>query len=138
MSEELPPRGTPRYFNQTYARGQSAVELAVEREVYGANVGVRGYTTIEQAELLAESLQLGPGKRLLDIGAGRGWPGLYLAEQNGCAAVLTDVPRTALTQALARASAKALEGRTACVQASGAALPFRARSFDAVVHTDVL
>jgi len=32
-------------------------------------------------------LGLGPAQRLLDIGCGRGWPGIYLAHQNGCQAV---------------------------------------------------
>ena len=55
--------------------------------IYGAN----GYTTAAQANLLAQRLDLGPGKRLLDVGSGRGWPGLYLAASTGCTVVLTDL-----------------------------------------------
>ena len=36
--------------------------------------------------------------RLLDLGAGRGWPGLYLAVRTGCQVVLSDVPLEGLRQ----------------------------------------
>lgn len=121
-----------------YGKGQSAADVAVEREVFGASVGIRGYTTIAQADELADHLALRPGMRLLDIGAGRGWPGLYLAERAGCAVVLTDLPFAALRDALVRARRQRLGGRCAALVASGSRLPFRPRAFDAIVHTDTL
>jgi hypothetical protein len=41
---------------------------------------------------LARELHLSAADRLLDLGSGRGWPGLYLAARTGCAVVLTDLP----------------------------------------------
>jgi cyclopropane fatty-acyl-phospholipid synthase-like methyltransferase len=110
----------------------------VERLVIGGDYGADGYTTVAQADELARRLELAPGVRLLDLGSGRGWPGLYLAKSTGCHVVLTDVPIEGLQVAAARAAAEGLNGRCAVVAASARDLPFAAGTFDAVVHTDVL
>lgn len=109
--------------------------LDAERGAIGGNVGVNGYTTIAQADLLADCLEVGPGSLLLDLGSGRGWPGAYIAERTSCRAVLTDMPRAALAVASGE-----FKDRTdvAIVQSTGANLPFPPRSFDAVTHADVL
>ena len=125
-------------FSDSYAKSTGSADRAVRREVIGADVGAHGYTTVAQADLLAERLSLGPGERLLDVGSGLGWPGLYLAERSGCEAVLTDLPAVALRNASIRARRRRVQRRCAFVLSSGRALPFRRRSFDAVVHTDVL
>ena len=127
-----------RRFAGTYAAAQTDAALLVERDVIGASVGANGYTTVEQADLLAERLDLRPGMRLLDIGAGRGWPGLHLAKRTGCEVVLSDLPPAALRDAAARARSDRLQRRSACVAASANALPFKPGAFDAAVHTDVL
>ncbi|MEX2247650.1 MAG: methyltransferase domain-containing protein [Dehalococcoidia bacterium] len=111
---------------------------AVELDVMGASTGVSGYTTPAQADTLAPALDLRGGMALLDLGAGLGWPGLYLASKTGCNVVLTDVPVPAMRKAAQRAAAAGISRRSACVVASGQAQPFRSRSFDRVVHTDVL
>ena len=91
-----------------------------------------------QADLLGDTLGLGPGERLLDLGAGRGWPGLYLAVRSACDVVLSDVPVEGLRLALGRADTERTSGRVAAVASSARALPFQPGVFDAVVHTDVL
>ncbi len=125
-------------FSAVYARPQTKAELAMEMEVFGASEGVRGYTTIAQADALAERLALRPGMRLLDIGAGRGWPGLYLARTTGCQVVVTDLPPAALHNGMERARRNRLGERCSFLVASGTHLPFRRQVFDAIVHTDVL
>lgn len=91
-----------------------------------------------QADTLAQGLGLSAADRLLDLGSGRGWPGLYLAARTGCAVVLTDLPLAGLRVAAARAAAEGLASRAEVVVSAASALPFRARSFDAVIHADVL
>ena len=125
-------------FIQEYAVPQTDLARQIEREVYGAAYGANGYTTVDQARLMAERLDLEPGTLLLELGSGRGWPGIYLAERSGCRAVLTDIPVNALKQSAVSAEQRNLGARCSFVTADGKALPFGTRSFDRVVHTDVL
>ena len=125
-------------FVERYGVGVVPAAVDVERAVIGAAYGANGYTTRAQADLLADELALGPGRRLLDVGAGRGWPGLYLAASTGCDVVLADLPMPGMRTARERALADGLGERVATVVASARNLPFRPESFDTIVHTDVL
>ena len=127
----------PQFF-EYYGRKPSRAERAVEREVFGTGWGITSYTTTEQAETLAEALRVGPGARVLDIGSGTGWPGLYLADRTGCRAVLTDVPRDAIRSAAGNAYRHGLATTCGFAVARGERLPFRPGTFDAVLHSDVL
>jgi uncharacterized protein YndB with AHSA1/START domain len=93
-------------FTDRYRLRCSPVRLAIETEALDADYGSTGYTTRAQADELARHLQLRPGDRLADIGAGSGWPGLYLAQQTGCHVIGTDLP----LDGLQRARARAIEG----------------------------
>jgi ubiquinone/menaquinone biosynthesis C-methylase UbiE len=131
-------RDTRQRFGDRYAEDRTDVVRLIERKVIGGDWGANGYTTVRQADVLARLLHLRPGMRLLDIGSGRGWPGLYLTARYGCQTVLSDVPAEGLRRALARADTEDVADRVAAVTSSARDLPFRAESFDAIVHTDVL
>ena len=87
---------------------------------------------------MATLLGLRPGSRLLDVGAGSGWPGLYFAKETGCDAVLVDLPFNELRAARKRAVRDRVLDRSRVAVADGSRLPFRDASFDAVSHTEVL
>jgi 2-polyprenyl-3-methyl-5-hydroxy-6-metoxy-1,4-benzoquinol methylase len=125
-------------FSQRYGEPRGDVVRAIELTVIGGDWGANGYTTIAQADELADILQLGTGSLVLDIGAGRGWPGLYLSSRTGCAVVMTDVPVEGLASARERAQYEGVDDQAWPVNASARDLPFTAETFDAVVHTDVL
>jgi SAM-dependent methyltransferase len=110
----------------------------LERSVYGCDYGGNGGTTRVEAERIARLLELHPGAKLLDVGAGSGWPGLYLAQLTGCDVVMVDLPLAALRIARERAAADGLVERCGAIVADGAALPFRDASFDALNHSEVL
>ena len=138
------PRGSSKFerekrveFAERYSLGHSEVLETIEREVIGGDWGANGYTTLAQADELAERLELDASKRLLDVGTGQGWPGLYLAKKTGCEVVLTDLPIEGLRAASTRARNERIRalGTTVC---SARHLPFRDRSFDALCHTDVM
>jgi len=99
---------------------------------------VKGYTTRDEARRMAMFLGLQPGIRLLDVGAGAGWPGLYFAKETGCDAVLVDLPLHELQVASKRASRDQISDRCRVAVAEGSRLPFRDGSFDAVSHSEVL
>ncbi len=110
----------------------------IERSNCGCDYGATSFTTLEQVKALGAKLALGPGRRLLEVGAGAGWPGLYLAKDSGCDVTLTDLPLEGLRRAKKRAEIEQLPGACAVAVASGAALPFRQGWFDAISHADVL
>jgi SAM-dependent methyltransferase len=125
-------------FQQRYGNRPSPTARRIEQRVIGGDWGANGFTTMAQADTLAGGLGLSAGDRLLDLGSGRGWPGLYLAARTGCRVVLADLPLEGLRVAADRAAAEGLADRVGVVAAAASGLPFRAGSFDAVVHTDVL
>ncbi len=131
MARRLDDQDNLEFFTETYARPRSDAKRQVERAVLGDEVGLNGYTTVEQAQALADHLSLLPTTRLLDVGAGEGWPGSYLARSSGCSLVASDVPLDALR------AAKGYLEQASAVSADGCALPFRSGSFDGVVHADV-
>jgi len=131
-------RETRDRFAERYAGEAAEVVRAVEEIVIGGDWGANGYTTRAEADRLGVLLGLDAGSSLLDLGAGRGWPGLYLAAATGCRVTLTDVPMEGLRHAVARARAEGVSTRAVAVVASARWLPFRVSAFDAVVHTDVL
>jgi len=125
-------------FAQSYEISSLSAMRAVERTVLGCDYGGTSWTTKKQAEQIVETLALRPGMHLLDVGAGAGWPGLFLAETAGCDVTLVDLPLNALGQAQERARDDGTDERVNVVAASGAALPFGSGSFEAISHSDVL
>lgn len=109
--------------------------LRAERKVIGGDYGASSYTTMDQADDLARCLRLTPGKMLLDLGSGPGWPGSYLVFSTGCTAVLTDPTLEGMAVAAERSRRDELD--TTMVVATGTALPFRDAVFDAVTSSDV-
>jgi 2-polyprenyl-3-methyl-5-hydroxy-6-metoxy-1,4-benzoquinol methylase len=135
VSDELQARAL---FQQRYGIAAAPLLCQIEQRVIGGDWGANGYTTMAQADQLAEGLGLSAADRLLDLGTGRGWPGLYQAARSGCRVVLADLPLEGLRVAAARASAEDLAARTSVLGAAASGLPFQVGSFDAVIHTDVL
>lgn len=125
-------------FARDYEIAQLPLMREIERCVRGCDYGATSWTTREQAEQLAARLGLGRGQRLLEIGSGSGWPGLYLAQLSGCDVVLADLPLSGLRIARERAVNDGLDGRCSILAADGAALPFADQSFDRIHHADVL
>jgi len=112
--------------------------LEIERAVCGCDYGSTSWTTRHEAERVGQLLGLNPGMRFLDVGAGSGWPGLYLARITGCDVTLVDVPMEGLRIAARRAAAEPLPGECWLIVADGAALPLKSAAFDAIGHSDLL
>lgn len=125
-------------FESVYARSQNPVMLRIERSVCGCDYGGNSWTTRPEAERMAAGLALRRGMRVMDLGAGSGWPGLYMAKTSGCELVLVDLPLTGLRIAMQRAVRDGLSGHVRATVADAAALPFPDGSFDAVSHSDLL
>jgi len=112
--------------------------LEIERAVCGCDYGGTSWTTRAEAERVGRLLALRPGVRFLDVGAGSGWPGLYMALITGCDVALVDIPLEGLRIAARRALAEPLAGACWIAVADGAALPLKNAGFDAIGHSDLL
>ncbi len=126
-----------RFAERHEASGRSG-PLAVEREALGSDYRATGYTTRAQADELGRLLDLRPGRLLVDVGAGCGWPGLYLADTFGCSVVSTDPVPEGAVAARDRIVADGLQDRAISAIATGDDLAVRNGSVDAIVHSDVL
>ncbi len=132
-----PPQDNFSIFRERYADPHSDVALRIEQEVFGHSSGVDGFTTLEEADALANVSDLGPQCMVLDIGAGRGWLAGFIAEASGCHVVSSDIPTEALMESDQRFSAQGLAGRVSTVAADARVLPFRRQGIDAAIHSDV-
>ena len=138
MPRDVDERALFDRFSKKYELIKSDLLQQIERSSCGCDYGATSFTTVEQANELGAMLGLEPDKRLLEVGAGSGWPGLYLAKETGCDVTLTDLPIEGLRIARQRAISDRLAGVSRVVVASGVALPFLEGWFHAISHSDVL
>lgn len=125
-------------FDLEYRLGLQPAMQEVERAVCGCDYGSTAWTTRDEADWIAAALGLGPGTALLEIGAGSGWPALYMGQTSGCDVVLTDLPLEGLGIARERAARDGLAGNCIALCADAALLPFDNDGFGAINHSDVL
>lgn len=126
-------------FSKTYEHlTRSEAMLQIERAACGCDYGCTSWTTRDEAEAVIGMLDLRPQKRLLEIGTGSGWPGLYLARRSGCSVAMIDLPLEGLLAAKKRAASDGTEERCWIAQADAVAPPFASNFFDAIYHSDVL
>jgi len=112
--------------------------LDIEREVMGSDYGATSFTTVDEANRIAQMLDLRQGVKLLDIGSGTGWPGLFLASTTHCHVTLIDIPVSGLRAASRRATEDGMSEDCLIVGGTGQSLPFRGDLFNAICHCDVL
>ena len=124
--------------NEEFRDAQSPVLQAITNQVCDCCYIGNSWTTRSEADIMIEHLRLRASHDLLDIGAGAGWPGLYLALQTGCAVTLLDLPEIGLQLAEARAEADGMTSQLSTVQGDAADMPFPSESFSAISHSDVL
>lgn len=127
-----------RRFASVYDRSRAPVMLSIERRVCGCDYGGNSWTTQVEADNLIRRLQLGPGVRLLDLGAGSGWPALYYSKMSGCEAVLVDLPEIGLRIAQERAARDGQSRLVTTLVGDATELSFPDSSFDVVTHSDLL
>ncbi len=125
-------------FADDYECSKLAAIKALELEVLGTDYGGTSWTTSDQARHVASSLALDSNSRLLEVGSGSGWPGLFLAKTTGCEVTLLDLPLNALKYAAERAASDGTAGRVHLVNGDATALPFNDASFNCLSHSDVL
>lgn len=125
-------------FDNFYQLSIHDVLRRIERYTCGCCYGGNSWTTEKQASFMGQKLGLSPLSSLIDIGAGAGWPGLYLSSISGCSLTLVDLPETGLKLAADRSIQDKISERVTTIVADAAELPFEDQSFDALSHSDLL
>ncbi len=124
------------FFDENFLHVLAPVMLEIEAEARGTDYGSVSWSTRDQVEWMATHLDLGNDSLLLDIGAGAGWPGLYVGQQTGCHVTMLDFPVNGLRLALDRAARDSVAAHASV--ADGASLPFPEGVFEGVIHSDLL
>ena len=138
MTVQDPNPSCSCYFETQHEQHTHPLMRELEKDVLGCDFGGTSWTTKSQADKIPKALALDSATQMLEIGAGTGWPGIYMAKLSGCDVTLLDIPASALRHANQRALDEQLESQCRSVAASGTALPFADRSFNAIGHSDVL
>ena len=138
MARSLAEKKQTARLNKEFRDAQSPILQAITNQVCDCCYIGNSWTTRSEADVMIERLRLKASHNLLDIGAGAGWPGLYLALQTGCAVTLLDLPETGLRLAEARAKADGMTSQLSTVQGDATDMPFPSESFTAISHSDVL
>ena len=137
-----PTASEPERFNVIYASPESPTRLAIFREVYGQDypeeVAPRSFITMPLLRRLAQSLAVGPGATILDLGCGRAGPSLWVARETGASLVGVDLASVAIVQAGQRAQELGLAAQARFEVGDGTALRFAPHTFDAAMSVDVL
>lgn len=125
-------------FENQYVQAATPVMRTVVDSVFCCGHVGTSWTTRDEADALVGLLRLAPGTLLLDLGAGAGWPGLHLARESGCRAVLADLPETGLAIARDRAERDGIADRVETLRADAARVPRPDGAFDAINQSDLL
>jgi ubiquinone/menaquinone biosynthesis C-methylase UbiE len=129
-------------FTSVFEAPSSAVDARIWAEVYGgeypAELEPYSFTTRSELRRIVDELALEPGDLLVDIGCGRGGPGLWVASTTGASLVGVDISPTALDAARLRSAALGLDGSATYAEGSYEAIPVEANSARGVLGIDSL
>jgi ubiquinone/menaquinone biosynthesis C-methylase UbiE len=127
------------FYESQYARFGAAVAAQIRREVYGVDIGQQGWRSMDEQNLIVETLRKYSSKDVIDVACGSGGPSLAIAQETGCKLTGVDVEQNAIATALGLADSLGRSDSTQFVVADcGKQLPFTTASFDAVICIDAI
>lgn len=131
-----------KVFEEAFAAPVSEVQQRVWRAVFGSEYpeGVEPYSFVSRTELARFSAEVMVDRKghLVDVGCGRGGPGLWVAANTGARLTGVDIAASALAAAEQRARSLGLAGRAEFVRGTFESMPLDAGSVDAVMSVDAL
>ncbi len=128
-------------FSAVYA-AENKTMFRIWRDVYGDDypeeVEPTSFVTKTDLIRIAHFLSISSGKTFLDLGCGRGGPGLWVARETGADLIGIDLSPIAVEQAKQRVSDFDLEGHARFVEADINATGLEDKSCDGSISIDVL
>jgi ubiquinone/menaquinone biosynthesis C-methylase UbiE len=129
-------------FEQTFTGPASAVRARIWQQVYGPEypswADPFSYVSVTELRRFAQELQSARGRRLVDIGCGRGGPGLWVAAVTGAFLTGIDVDESALAAARHRAGQAQMTSRASFRGGSFSATGLPDACAQAVMSIDAL
>jgi len=129
-------------FTSVFEAPSSAVQARIWAEVYGdeypAELEPYSFTTRSELRRVVDGLATTRDDLLIDIGCGRGGPGLWVTAATGASLLGIDISPTALKAARERAAALGLGDRATYAEGSFDAIPAEASSARGVMSIDAL
>lgn len=129
-------------FNEVFATGPSDVEAEVWREAFGDEypAEVQPYSYITRSELadFVAELRVESSSLLVDVGCGRGGPGLWIAATTGASFLGVDISSAALASATERAVTLGLTSRARFELGNFSSIPLADESARALMSVDAL
>jgi len=141
MSEGTPSslRAASRHYDANYGNFQTELYARIRREAFGEDIGQSSWLTSDEQDRFLTSLNLSPGKSLLDVACGSGGPVLRIADRTGCSVVGVDVHEQAVATGNDLACQHNLTQRAKFQVADATtSLPFPDASFDAITCIDAI
>jgi ubiquinone/menaquinone biosynthesis C-methylase UbiE len=105
---------------------------------YPSDAATDGYVTRTELRQMADALQVGPGRRVADLGCGRGGPGQWVSSTTGAYLIGIDISEVAIEQARVRAGQAGIAGRVSYKTASLDATGLDSSSIDGALSIDVI
>ena len=141
MADEALPDWTG-VFNEVFASPASVVQsrvwAAVFQDEYPAEVEPYSFTSRSELARFADEIRLAPRELLVDIGAGRGGPGLWVAAVTHASYLAVDIASTALSEVITRARSLGLADRVNVAEGTFETLPLEDGEAAAVMSIDAL
>jgi ubiquinone/menaquinone biosynthesis C-methylase UbiE len=129
-------------FEQTFAGPVSAVRARIWQQVYGPEypswADPFSYVSVTELRRFARELHAARGQCLVDVGCGRGGPGLWVATVTGARLTGIDLDEAALAAARHRADRAGIAGRASFRQGSFSDTGLPDCSAQAVMSVDAL
>lgn len=129
-------------FTSVFEAPASSVQARIWAEVYGddypAELEPYSFTTRSELRDIVVDLALSPDDLMIDIGCGRGGPGLWVAAATGASVLGVDISPTALEAARQRADSLGLGDRATYGEGSFNEIPAESASARAVMSIDAL
>lgn len=142
QSREMQPTDWTQVFTSVFGTPPSVAEARIWTEVLGseypAELEPYSYITRSQLRTFAEHLGPAGGETLIDVGCGRGGPGLWVAAETGASLLGVDISPTAVADAAKRAIALGLGGRARFAVGTFDAIPTESGAAAGLMSIDAL
>lgn len=131
-----------RYRPLLAVQGRSPTLRRIWRRAYGSEypeaVEPLGFITLPALHRVAKLLAVGAGQAFVDLGCGRGGPGLWVARHTGASLIGVDIVAEAIDQARSRARAFDVENQATFHVGTFAATGLPSDSVDGALSIDSL